>query len=184
MSIYEYSAIAMNGNEINLEQYKEQVVLIVNTASQCGFTPQYEDLQRIYNRYKDKGFVILGFPCNQFGGQEPDDNEKVQSFCTLRYGVSFPMFQKVNVRDDDAHPLFTYLTKTLPYNGMDENNPVSKLLLTRLKEQYPEYIIGDSIKWNFTKFLIDQKGNAIKRYEPTSDMVNIEKDVEHLLNRL
>ncbi|MFK4302398.1 glutathione peroxidase-family protein [Paenibacillus sp. RC254] len=114
MSIYDYSAVAMNGKEISLSDFKDKVVLIVNTASQCGFTFQYQDLQRLYDHYKDRGLVILGFPCNQFADQEPDSNDSVHAFCTLNYGVAFPMFQKVDVRDKQAHPLFTYLSSSLP----------------------------------------------------------------------
>ncbi|WP_309087168.1 glutathione peroxidase [Domibacillus sp.] len=181
MSIYDFSAKAMNGQEISLEKYRDKVVLIVNTASQCGFTFQYEDLQRLYDRYKEKDFVILGFPCNQFAGQEPDNNDKVQSFCTLRYGVSFPMFQKVNVRDEGAHPLFEYLASKKPFEGFNESHPVAKVLIPLLKEKHPEYLFGDAVRWNFTKFLIDKKGTVLKRYEATTDPIDMEKDIELLL---
>ncbi|SFD00222.1 glutathione peroxidase [Bacillus sp. OV322] len=181
MSIYDFSATAMNGQDISLEEFKGKVVLIVNTAGQCGFTFQYEDLQRLYDRYKEKDFVILGFPCNQFAGQEPDDNEKVQFFCTLRYGVSFPMFQKIDVRDENAHPLFHYLASSQPFKGFDESHPVAKVLIPLLHEKHPEYIYGDSIKWNFTKFLIDKKGTVVKRFEPTTDPMDMEEDIELLL---
>ncbi|MFD2442844.1 glutathione peroxidase [Bacillus sp. CGMCC 1.16607] len=182
MSIYDFSAVAINGQRINLEAYKDKVILIVNTASQCGYTYQYEDLQRLYDSYKEKGLVILGFPCNQFAGQEPDENDKIQSFCTLRYGVSFPMFQKVNVRDDNAHPLFTYLVSSQPFKGFDPSHPGTNGLVHFLKEKHPEYLSGDSIKWNFTKFLVDTKGNVIKRYESTVDPMDIKEDIEQLLN--
>ena len=181
MGVHNFSATAMNGQEVNLAKYEGKTLLIVNTASQCGFTFQYEDLQRLYDRYKDKDFVILGFPCNQFAGQEPDDNEKVQFFCTLRYGVTFPMFQKVNVRDEDAHPLFNYLSTGLPFEGFNESHPVAKILIPLLKEKHPEYLYGDSIKWNFTKFLIDKKVKPVKRYEATTDPLDIEQDIELLL---
>ena len=181
MSINNYSVIAMNGKQVNLEDYLDQVILIVNTASKCGFTPQYEDLQRLYEKYKDKNFTILGFPCNQFGEQEPENNDKVQSFCTLNYGVTFPLFQKVNVRGSEAHPLFKHLTQSLPYKGMDNNDPSSKILLSMLNEKYPEYLMDDSIKWNFTKFLINKKGNPIKRYEPTHSFDDLETDIKLLI---
>ncbi|OLN21514.1 glutathione peroxidase [Domibacillus antri] len=182
MSIYDFSAVAMNGKEISLSDYRGKTVLIVNTASQCGFTFQFEDLQRLYDRYKEKDFIILGFPCNQFANQEPDDNDKVQSFCMLKYGVSFPMFQKINVRDDNAHPLFTYLAAAKPFEGFDTSHPVAKVLIPLLNEKHPEYLIGNSIKWNFTKFLIDKNGNVVKRFEPTTDPIDIEKDIELLLS--
>ncbi|AZH29893.1 glutathione peroxidase [Paenibacillus sp. M-152] len=181
MSIYDYSAIAMNGKEITLSDYKDKVVLIVNTASQCGFTFQYQDLQRLYDQYKDRDLVILGFPCNQFADQEPDSNESVQTFCTLNYGVAFPMFQKVNVRDEQAHPLFTYLASSLPFEGFDETHSVAKILIPLIHERHPEYLPGDSIKWNFTKFLIDRNGKVIKRFEATTDPLDMEEYIEALL---
>ncbi|WPP41647.1 glutathione peroxidase [Paenibacillus hunanensis] len=181
MSVYEYSAKAMNGRDISLEDYRGKVVLIVNTASQCGFTFQYEDLQRLYDRYKEKGFVILGFPSNQFADQEPDGNDQINAFCTLNYGVSFPMFQKVDVRDRNAHPLFTYLANSKPFEGFDTTHSVAKILLPLLHERHPEYLPGDSIKWNFTKFLIDRDGQVIRRFESTTDPFDMEQDIEALL---
>lgn len=181
MSVYQYSAKAMNGRDISLEDYRGKVVLIVNTASQCGFTFQYEDLQRLYDRYKEKGFVILGFPSNQFADQEPDGNDQINAFCTLNYGVSFPMFQKVDVRDRNAHPLFTYLANSKPFEGFDTTHSVAKILLPLLHERHPEYLPGDSIKWNFTKFLIDRDGQVIRRFESTTDPFDMEQDIEALL---
>jgi glutathione peroxidase len=181
MSVYQYSAKAMNGRDISLEDYRGKVVLIVNTASQCGFTFQYEDLQRLYDRYKEKDFVILGFPSNQFADQEPDGNEQINAFCTLNYGVSFPMFQKVDVRDKNAHPLFTYLANSKPFEGFDTTHSVAKILLPLLHERHPEYLPGNSIKWNFTKFLIDRDGQVIRRFESTTDPFDMEQDIEALL---
>ncbi|MGD6900188.1 glutathione peroxidase [Bacillus infantis] len=181
MSVYQFSAPAMNGRQISLEEYRGKVMLIVNTASQCGFTFQYQDLQKLYDRYKEKGLVILGFPCNQFDNQEPGSDEEVQSFCELRYGVSFPMFQKMDVRDGNAHPLFNYLTAQKPFQGFNENHPVAKILIPLLKEKHPEYLFGDSIKWNFTKFLVDGEGNAVKRFEATTNPFEMEADIEQLL---
>ncbi|WP_139488670.1 glutathione peroxidase [Brevibacillus dissolubilis] len=181
MTIYNYSAKAMNGKEVSLEEYKGKVVLIVNVASRCGFTFQYEDLQKLYDRYKDQDFVILGFPCNQFAEQEPGTNEQVHTFCTLTYGVNFPMFQKVNVRDEGAHPLFTYLAASKPFEGFNPFHPVAKILKSIIDEQLPHYMIGDSIKWNFTKFLIDRQGNVVKRFEATTDPIDMERDIEEVL---
>lgn len=182
MSIYGFSATAMNGQLKSLEEYKGKVVLIVNTAGRCGFTYQYEDLQRLYDRYKDKGFVILGFPCNQFDNQEPDSNEKIQATCLINYGVSFPLFQKVNVRDEGAHPLFDYLTRQKEFEGFNKSHPVAKILIPLLNEKHPEYLSdNNSIKWNFTKFLIDSNGEVIKRFECTTDVIDIEQDIEKLL---
>lgn len=181
MNVFDYSAIAMNGQHVDLKSFEGKVLLIVNTASQCGFTFQYQDLQKLYDRYKEQDFVILGFPCNQFDAQEPDDNDKIQSFCMLRYGVSFPMFQKINVRDEGAHPLFNDLASELPFEGFNEAHPVAKILIPLIKEKHPEYLYGDSIKWNFTKFLINKNGQPVKRFECTTDPIDMEADIEKLL---
>ncbi|MGU3473940.1 glutathione peroxidase [Paenibacillus sp. D51F] len=178
MSVYDYSAVSMMGKEVSLEEYRGKVLLIVNTASECGFTYQYQDLQRLYDRYKDQGLVILGFPCNQFADQEPGSNEQVQAFCTLRYGVSFPMFNKVNVRDADVHPLFQYLTSAKPFDGFDETHPPAKLLNALIEEKFPHFMDGDSIKWNFTKFLIGRGGQVVKRFESTVEPMDMETDIE------
>lgn len=182
MSVYSFTATAMNGREVSLEEYKGKVLLIVNTASQCGFTFQYQDLQRLYDRYKEKGLVILGFPCNQFDNQEPGTNGDVQSFCELRYGVSFPMFQKIAVRDENVHPLFTYLAGTKGFEGFNTAHPVARVLIPLINEKHPEYMLGDSIKWNFTKFLIDRNGQPMKRFEATTDPLDMEADIERLLS--
>ncbi|WP_046213802.1 glutathione peroxidase [Paenibacillus wulumuqiensis] len=181
MSVYQFSATNMAGKEVSLGEYRDQVILVVNTASQCGFTFQFEDLQKLYDRYKDRGLIVLGFPSNQFADQEPGDNERIQAFCMLNYGVTFPMFQKVDVRDQNAHPLFTYLADSKPFEGFDMTHSVAKILLPLLHERHPEYMPGDSIKWNFTKFLIDRNGEVVKRFEPTTDPYDLEEDIEALL---
>ncbi|MCI3920827.1 glutathione peroxidase [Paenibacillus sp. TRM 82003] len=181
MSIFHYSAVAMNGRAVSLEEYRGKTILIVNVASKCGFTFQYADLQRLYDRYKDDGFVILGFPCNQFADQEPGTDEEVHNFCTLNYGVSFPMFQKVNVRDADAHPLFTYLASKKPFEGFNENHSVARILMALINERHPEFMLGDSIKWNFTKFLINREGEVVKRFESTTDPIDMEDDIQAVL---
>jgi len=157
-SIYDFSATSIEGNPIALSHFKDKVLLIVNTASQCGFTPQYQGLQKLQTKFADQGFSVLGFPCNQFGGQEPGSANEIQSFCEARYGVSFPLFEKIDVNGSNAHPLFQYLTKAAPG------------------------ILGTAgIKWNFTKFLVDRKGNIVKRYPPTTKPEDIEKDIQKLL---
>lgn len=182
MGVYGFSAKAINGQEINLEEYKGKVVLIVNTAGKCGFTYQYEDLQKLYDRYKDKGFVILGFPCNQFDNQEPDSNDRIQTNCLLNYGVSFPLFQKIDVRDGGATPLFRYLSSQKPFEGFNPFHPVAKILIPLLNDKHPEYLSDDySIKWNFTKFLINADGEVVKRFECTTDPIDMENDIEKLL---
>lgn len=183
MSIYDFyfQAPDINGNARSLEEYKGKVVLIVNTASKCGFTYQYEDLQKLYARYKDRGFVVLGFPSNHFDNQEPGNNEEINNFCKLNYGVEFPMFSKVKVRDEGAEPLFKYLTAVKPFKGFNPFHPSSKLLESIINEKVPHYMDGDSIKWNFTKFLLDRNGNVLHRFESTTDTIDMEIDIEALL---
>ncbi len=157
-SIYDISATSIEGADIPLSTYKDKVLLIVNTASQCGFTPQYQGLQSLYDKFSSQGFAVLGFPCNQFGQQEPGTAEQIQSFCTARFGVSFPLFAKLDVNGSNAHPLYQYLTKAAPG------------------------IFGsEGIKWNFTKFLVDKSGKVVKRYPPTTKPEDIEKDIQAIL---
>ncbi|HSH24352.1 MAG TPA: glutathione peroxidase [Massilibacterium sp.] len=181
MSVYPFRAKLINGEEISLEQFKGKVLLIVNTASKCGFTPQYEDLQKLYEKYHEKGLEILGFPCNQFDEQEPGGNSDVQTFCQKNYGVTFPLFEKINVRDEGIHPLFEYLTEQAHYRGIDTSNASGKLIKTFLEENHPEFLIDDSIKWNFTKFLIDRNGNVVKRFEPSVEPFDMDSEIEELL---
>lgn len=183
MSIYDFSAVSIDGELINLSDYKGKVLIIVNTASKCGFTPQYAELEKIYTQYKDQGLEILGFPCNQFAEQEPGTNTEVKKFCELNYGVSFQLFEKINVRDENIHPLFAYLTENTHFNGFGENNPASDMLSGFLKEKFPHYLEGDSIKWNFTKFLIDKEGNIAGRYEPTVSPEKMIDDIEKEIKR-
>lgn len=157
-SIYDFSATAIGGEEVSLRTYEGKVLLIVNTASQCGFTPQYQGLQALYNQYQDRGLVVLGFPCNQFGQQEPGGANEIKSFCETRFGVTFPLFQKVEVNGDNAHPLFKFLTQAAPG------------------------IFGtQGIKWNFTKFLVDRQGRVLKRYPSTAKPEEIAKDIADLI---
>jgi glutathione peroxidase len=157
-SIYDFSAPSIEGENIDLSRFAGKVLLIVNTASQCGFTPQYQGLQTLYEKYGSQGLVILGFPCNQFGQQEPGNGIQIKSFCEAKFGVSFPLFQKIDVNGNSAHPLYQYLTRTAP-----------GLLGTT------------AIKWNFTKFLVDKKGKVVKRFAPTTSPEGLEKDVQALL---
>jgi glutathione peroxidase len=147
----------MTGKEIQLSDYKGKVLLIVNTASKCGFTPQFESLQKLYDKYYKKGFTVLGFPCNQFGNQDPGTDEEIKSFCSLNYGVIFPMFSKVEVNGKNTHQLFMFL-----------KTKASGFLFKK-------------IKWNFTKFLIDRRGNVVKRFGPATDPISIEKYIENIL---
>lgn len=159
MNIYQYSAQRIDGKEQALADYQGQVLLIVNTASQCGFTPQFAGLEELYQRYQTQGFSVLGFPCNQFGGQDPDSNANIQQFCQVNYGVSFPMFAKIEVNGEQAHPLFQYL-----------------------KSHATGLLGSEMIKWNFTKFLIAKDGTVFKRYAPTTKPEDISNDIEQLLS--
>ena len=158
--IYEFSATLNGGQPKSLGDYRGKVLLIVNTASQCGFTPQYAGLQAMYERYKNRGLEILAFPCDQFGHQEPGSNQEIASFCKLKYGVSFPLFQKIEVNGDNAHPLYQYLRSKAPG------------------------LLGSAIKWNFTKFLVDQQGNVVRRFAPGTALRKIERAVEMLLAKI
>ena len=157
MNIYDFKIKDKKGNEVSMNDYKDKVLLIVNTATGCGFTPQYEGLQNLYEKYNDKGFEILDFPCNQFANQAPGTDEEIASFCSARYGITFPQFAKINVNGDDAEPLYKYL-----------------------KEQQGG-VMGSNIKWNFTKFLVDRSGNVVDRFAPTKNPESLEKDIEKLL---
>ncbi len=156
-SIYQFTAKTIDGDEKTLADYKGQVLLIVNVASKCGYTKQYKGLQEIYEKYKDNGFEILAFPCNQFGGQEPGTNEEIKEFCSTNFNVTFQLFDKIEVNGDNAHPLYKYLTSQK--GGL----------------------ITDEIKWNFTKFLVDKEGNVVERFAPQTEPSSIAEKIERLL---
>lgn len=157
-NFYQFDALSLQGKEISMQNYEGKVVLVVNTASKCGLTPQFEGLENLYENYKDKGFVILGFPCNQFANQEPGDEKSISEGCMINYGVTFPMFSKVDVNGQNAHPIYKYLKSTL------------------------KGTFGSKLKWNFTKFLIDADGNPLKRFAPTTKPERIEKYIKKLLD--
>ena len=157
-SLYDISVDDIKGKPVKLAKYKGKVLLIVNTASECGFTPQYKGLEALYRKFHGKGLEVLGFPCNQFGGQEPAGEKEIAQFCELNYGVTFPMVAKVDVNGDNAAPLYKYL-----------------------KSEKPGLLGSEAIKWNFTKFLVDRDGNVVKRYAPNDTPESIAKDVEKAL---
>ena len=157
-SVYDYKAKSLDGREVPLSDYRGKVMLIVNTASKCGFTPQYAGLEELYEEYHGKGLTILGFPCDQFGHQEPGSSEQISTFCERNYGVTFPMFEKIEVNGANAHPLYRYL-----------------------KDEKPGLLGTRSIKWNFTKFLIDRAGKVVDRFAPTDAPKNIRPAIEKLL---
>ncbi|MBC3536164.1 glutathione peroxidase [Megasphaera hominis] len=181
MNVYDFTVKTNRGVEKSLSEYKGKVLLIVNTASQCGFTPQFEELQKLYEQYKDKGLEILGFPCNQFAEQDPGTADEIQDFCRVNYGVTFQIFEKGDVRGETAQPLFKYLTEQKGFKGFDMNHPIAPVLVEALKANFPEFLEGDGIKWNFTKFLIDRQGNVVERFEPTTVPSAIAGDIEKLL---
>ena len=155
---YDFNAKDIRGKNVSMSTYKNKVVLVVNVASKCGYTPQYEGLETLYKKYHKQGFEILGFPCNQFRGQEPGTEKEIQNFCKVNFGVTFPLFTKINVNGENADPLYVYL-----------------------KKQAPGFLGTESIKWNFTKFLIDRNGNIITRYGSSTKPEDIAKDIEKLL---
>ncbi|MDF2572511.1 MAG: Peroxiredoxin [Sporomusa sp.] len=181
MNIYDFRVKTIDGREISLVDFKEKVLLIVNTASKCGFTPQYEELQKLYSTYAEQGLEILGFPSNQFAEQEPGTSGEIQNFCKINYGVSFPLFEKIEVRGENAHPLFVYLTEKVPFKGFDLNHPIAGKLQEVLQEKFPELLEGNSVKWNFTKFLVNRQGDVVGRYEPTTSPLAMKEDIEKLL---
>ena len=180
-SIYDFKVQDRKGQEISLSQYRGKLILIVNTATKCGFTPQYEELENLYKNYKDKGLEILDFHCNQFGNQAPGSEDEIHSFCQLNYGTEFPQFRKVEVNGDNASPLFTFLKKQKGLEGFDLNHPIGKILHDMLSKNNPDYAQSADIKWNFTKFLVDKEGNVIYRFEPTHDIKDIERIISELI---
>ena len=158
-SIYNFSLKAIDGNSINLSDYKDKVILIVNVASKCGFTPQYKELEELYLRYKDQGLIVLGIPCNQFGFQESGSNEEILEFCQVNFNISFPMFSKIKVNGKHTHPLYRYL-----------------------KKEQPGLLGAKAIKWNFTKFLVNKRGEIIKRFGPSSSPLCFENEIKEALD--
>lgn len=157
MSIYDFKVKSIDGENVNLSDYKGKMLLIVNTATGCGFTPQYEDLQDLYEKYQEKGLEILDFPCNQFGNQAPGSEDEIVDFCQSRYGITFPQFAKIEVNGKNEEPLYTYL------------------------KNKKSGVMGKNIKWNFTKFLVDKNGNVVERFAPTTEPQKIEKKIKEIL---
>ena len=180
--IYDITVKDINGNDVSLANYKGKVLLIVNVASKCGLTPQYEGLEALYQKYKDQGLEILGFPCNQFLEQEPGTNEEIQSFCSLNYNVTFPLFAKIDVNGEAESPLYTYLKKQAPFKGYPEGAEEFAAKLDEIHQQTGSgFNQGDAIRWNFGKFLVSKDGKTIIRFEPmvTPDMM--EEAIQELL---
>ena len=180
MSIYDYSVPKTDGTELSLKDYEGKVMLIVNTATGCGFTPHYEPLEKMYEEYHDKGFEIIDIPCNQFAGQTPGTDEEIHEFCTLKYKTQFPQMKKSEVNGENALPLYKYLKSRQGFKGFGMS--VMAIAMNKmLKGIDPDYKNNPEIKWNFTKFLVDRNGNVVQRFEPTDDMKKVEKAVVALL---
>ena len=180
MTLYDYSLKTIEGKSVPLSDYQGKVMLLVNTASKCGFTPQYEGLEKLYKTYQDQGLVVIGFPCNQFSQQEPGTNSEVQEFCQIRYGVTFPLSAKINVREEDADPIFQYLTEHTKFEGFGKGLK-NKALELMLKQKYGKQFSDSSIKWNFTKFLVDRDGKIAGRFEPTVSPESMTTAIEECL---
>ena len=177
--IYDYKALDNKGLEFGFAQFEGKVLLIVNTASKCGFTPQYDGLEALYQKYKDRGLAIVGFPCDQFAHQEPGSDEEIAEFCRINHGVTFPLMKKVDVNGPDEHPVYTYLKSAAPveeYKGLK-----AKATRTMLKGLSKTAKKDSDILWNFTKFLINRDGTVVKRFAPVSEPASCEKDIEEML---
>ena len=181
-SIYDLKVKDDVGQEVSLSDYKGKVLLIVNTATRCGFTPQYKELEALYEKYSKDGFEILDFPCNQFGEQAPGTIQEIHQFCTANFDIQFPQFDKIDVNGANEHPLYTFLKAQKSFGGFDTNDQRGKFMDDMLRKRDADYDKKSDIKWNFTKFLVDQNGNVVKRYEPTDKLSDIEADMQMEVN--
>lgn len=182
-NVHDFTVKDRKGNDVALSTYKGKVLLIVNTATRCGFTPQYEELEALYKAHREQGLEILDFPCNQFGQQAPGTEDEIHEFCQLNYGTEFPQFKKIEVNGENQEPLFAYLKAQKGFEGFDLNHKIGAILHDMLGKADPDYASKPDIKWNFTKFLVDMDGNVVARYEPTHDIKLIEQDILKLLNQ-
>ena len=176
--IYDFTVKDDAGKDVSLADYKGKVLLIVNTATKCGFTPQYKELEALYETYAKEGLEILDFPCNQFGGQAPGTIVEIHQFCTANFDIHFPQFDKIEVNGSDEHPLYTWLKSQKGFGGFDVNDQRGKMMDDMMRKRDADYDKKADIKWNFTKFLVSRDGRVIKRYEPTDKMSDIEADVQ------
>ncbi len=179
MNAYDFTVKAQDGAEVSLSDFQGKALLIVNTATGCGFTPQYTELQAMYEAYKDKGFEILDFPCNQFGEQTPGSDEEVHDFCTGRYGITFPQYSKIDVNGENAIPLYKWITENTKFEGF--NGPMGLILRPIVKKMDKDYKNNGNIKWNFTKILVNRSGEIVARFEPTADIDSIREKLEEVL---
>ena len=176
-SIYDFKATDADGQEVSLADYKGKVLLIVNTATRCGFTPQYKDLEALYEKYAQDGFEILDFPCNQFGEQAPGSIKEIRQYCTANFSIRFPQFDKIEVNGPNEHPLYTFLKAQQGFDGFDTSDQRGEFMDDMLRKRDPDYDKKSDIKWNFTKFLIARDGRVVERYEPTENMNKVEEGI-------
>lgn len=181
MSIYNYLVKKPGGDILSMQTYKDKVMLICNTASKCHFTYQYEDLQKLYEKYQKDGFTVLSFLCDQFANQNPETGLESAAQCMGQFGVSYPIFDKIHVNGDNTHPLFNYLRHEVDVPEFKKDTLQDKMLFDAIQGQYPEFLIGNHIRWNFTKFLVDRKGKVVARFEPNDSMVDVEQAIKALL---
>ena len=179
MNIYDFTVKKQDGTEQSLADYKGKMLLVVNTATGCGFTPQYKELEEYYEEFKDQDFEILDFPCNQFAGQAPGTDDEIHQFCTLKYNTQFPQFSKIDVNGETADPLYQWLTANTKFGGF--SGPMGVAMSAMLKKIDPDYKNNGSIKWNFTKFLIDRDGEILARFEPTDKMKKVREEIKAAL---
>ena len=179
-TIYQFSAESNSGEQVNFADYKGKVLLVVNTASKCGFTPQYDGLEALYQKYKSEGFTVIGFPCDQFGHQEPGSNEEIEEFCRLNHGVTFPLMAKSDVNGENANEVFKWLYSEKPFAGWGDSE-TGKFMDGMLSRNDPDYASNPDIKWNFTKFLIDRKGKVVARFEPVVTPEEIDSQIADIL---
>ena len=176
-SIYDFKATDADGQEVSLADYKGKVLLIVNTATRCGFTPQYKDLEALYEKYAQDGFEILDFPCNQFGEQAPGSIKEIRQYCTANFSIRFPQFDKIEVNGPNEHPLYAFLKAQQGFDGFDTSDQRGEFMDDMLRKRDPDYDKKSDIKWNFTKFLVTRDGRVVERYEPTENMNKVEEGI-------
>lgn len=180
MEIYDYSVTTPKGDEISLSEFRDKVIIIVNTATGCGFTPHYKDLESMYEKYHDKGLEIIDIPCNQFAGQTPGTDDEIHEFCTLKYNTQFPQMKKSDVNGENALPVYAYLKEKQPFRGFGKGVKAMAMDVM-MKKTDKDYKSNPDIKWNFTKFVIDRNGNVVARFEPTDDMKKLEQLISELI---
>ena len=179
MNFYDLTVTAADGREVSMKDYEGKVVMVVNTATGCGFTPHYAPIEEMYEKYHDQGFEVIDVPCNQFAGQAPESDEEIHEFCTLKYNTQFPQMKKSDINGENAIPLFTYLKEQKGFEGFGKG-PKALVMAAMLKKIDKDYKNNPDIKWNFTKFIVDREGNVIARFEPTVDMKTVAKFVDDL----